>query len=38
MRVPLTQQAQESLGQNDLGMITERVDDVALRIGQRVKI
>ena len=37
MRVQLTQQAQEILGQNDLVMITERVDDVALLIGQMVK-
>src|SRR5437762_14084955 len=36
MRVPLAQQAQEILGQNDLVMITERVDDVALLIGQMV--
>src|SRR5262249_23093954 len=27
MRVPLAQQAQESLGQSDLVIITERVDD-----------
>jgi transposase len=38
MRVQLTQQAQEILGQNDLVMITERVDDVALLIGQMVKM
>src|SRR2546428_2737876 len=38
MRVQLAQQAQEILGQNDLGMITERVDDVALLIGQMVKM
>src|SRR5437867_4023205 len=38
MRVPLTQQAQASLGTSDLVMITERVDDVALRIGQMVKM
>jgi len=37
MRVQLTQQAQESLGQSDLVIITERVDDVALLIGQMVK-
>ena len=36
MRVQLAQQARESLGQNDLVMITERVDDVALLIGQMV--
>lgn len=34
MRVHLTQQAKEILGQSDLVMITERVDDVALLIGQ----
>jgi transposase len=38
MRVQLAQQAQEILGQSDLGIITERVDDVALLIGQRVKM
>ena len=38
MRVQLAQQAQESLGQSDLVMITERVDDVALLIGQMVKM
>src|SRR4029453_160772 len=38
MRVQLTQQAQESLGQSDLVIITERVDDVALLIGQMVKM
>src|SRR6058998_1774636 len=36
MSVQLAQQAQEILGQNDLVMITERVDDVALLIGQMV--
>ena len=36
MRVQLAQQAQEILGQSDLMMITERVDDVALLIGQMV--
>src|SRR5438132_5038920 len=36
MRVQLAQQAQEILGQSDLVMITERVDDVALSIGLRV--
>lgn len=36
MRVQLAQQAQEVLGQSDLGSITERVADVALRIGQMV--
>jgi transposase len=38
MRVQLAQQAQEILGQSDLVIITERVDDVALLIGQRVKM
>jgi transposase len=38
MRVQLAQQAQEILGQSDLGVITERVDDVALLIGQMVKM
>ena len=38
MRVQLAQQAQEILGQNDLVIITERVDDVALLIGQMVKM
>jgi transposase len=38
MRVPLAQQAQEILGKSDLVMITERVDDVALLIGQMVKM
>jgi transposase len=38
MRVQLAQQAQESLGQSDLVIITERVDDVALLIGQRVQM
>ena len=36
MRVQLAQQAREILGQSDLVMITERVDDVALLIGQMV--
>jgi transposase len=36
MRVQLAQQAQEILGTNDVVMITERVDDVALLIGQMV--
>ena len=36
MRVPLAQQAKEILGQSDLVMLTERVDDVALRIGPMV--
>ena len=37
MRVQLAQQAQEILGQSDLVMITERVDDGALLIGPMVK-
>jgi transposase len=36
--VQLAQQAQEILGQSELGIITERVDDVALLIGQMVKM
>jgi transposase len=38
MRVQLDQKAQELLGQSDLVLITERVDDVALLIGQMVKM
>jgi transposase len=38
MRVQLAQQAKEILGTSDLVMITERVDDVALLIGQMVKM
>jgi transposase len=38
MRVQLAQQAQELLGQSELVIITERVDDVALLIGQMVKM
>src|SRR5437870_11956616 len=38
MRVQLAQQAREILGQSDLVIITERVDDVALLIGQMVKM
>jgi transposase len=38
MRVQLAQQAQEILGQSDLVIITERGDDVALLIGQMVKM
>jgi len=38
MRVQLAPQAQEILGQSDVVMITERVDDVAPRIGQMVKM
>ena len=33
MRVQLAQQAKDILGQSDLVIITERVDDVALLIG-----
>ncbi len=38
MSVPRAQQAQEILGKSDLGILTERVDDVALLIGQMVKM
>jgi transposase len=38
MRVQLAQQAKAILGQSDLVMITERVDDVALLIGQMIKM
>src|SRR5882724_12817147 len=38
MRMQLSQQAAAILGQSDLVMITERVDDVALLIGQMVKM
>jgi len=38
MRVQLAQQAQKILGQSDVVIITERVDDVALLIGQMVKM
>ena len=38
MRVHLAQQAQELLGKSELVIITERVDDVALLIGQMVKM
>jgi transposase len=38
MRVQLAQQAQEILGTSDLVIITERVDDVALLIGQMVQM
>jgi len=37
MRVQLAQQVQESLGKSDVVILTERVDDVALLIGQMVK-
>src|SRR6266516_6553204 len=36
MRVELSQQVTEILGQSELVIITERVDDVALLIGQMV--
>src|SRR5438094_8564484 len=36
MRMQLSPQAEELLGQSDLVIITERVDDVALLIGQMV--
>ena len=36
MRVQLAQQAKTILGQSDLVIITERVDDVALLIGQMI--
>ena len=38
MKVPLARQVQEFLGQNALVIITERGDDVALLIGQMVKM
>src|SRR6267378_474405 len=38
MRVQLSQQAKEVLGKSELVIITERVDDVALLIGQMVKM
>jgi len=38
MRVQRAQQAQKILGTSDLVMMTERVDDVALLIGQMVKM
>jgi transposase len=38
MRGQLAQQVQAILGQSDLAIITERVDDVALLIGQMVKM
>src|SRR5437879_13302557 len=38
MKVQLAQRAQEILGQSDLVVITERVDDVSLLIGQMVKM
>ena len=36
MRMPLSQQAAEIVGKSALVILTERVDDVALRIGQMV--
>jgi len=38
MRIQLSQQAAESVGKSELVIITERVDDVALLIGQMVKM
>ncbi len=38
MRIALSQQAEEIVGKNELVIITERVDDVALLIGQMVKM
>src|SRR3989442_11350089 len=38
MNVQLAQQVQELLGTNELMVITERVDDVALLVGQMVKM
>ena len=38
MRMQLRQQAAEILGQSELVIITERVDDVAFLIGQMVKM
>ena len=38
MRIKLSQQAKESVGKNELVIVTERVDDVALLIGQMVKM
>ena len=38
MRGQLSQQATEILGKSELVIITERVDDVALLIGQMVKM
>src|SRR5215471_9286492 len=38
MRMQLSHQAAEILGQSELVIITERVDDVALLIGQMVKM
>jgi len=38
MKVHVHQQAQELLGTSECVIITARVDDVALRIGQMVKM
>ncbi len=38
MRMQLSGQAREILGNSELVVITERVDDVALLIGQMVKM
>ena len=38
MRMQLSRQAEKLLGKNELVIITERVDDVALLIGQMVKM
>ena len=38
MKVQLAQQVQELVGKSDLVIITERVDDVALLIGQMIKM
>jgi len=38
VNVQLAQQVQELLGTNELVVITERVDDVALLVGQMVKM
>src|SRR2546421_3338655 len=38
MRIALSQQAEEIVGKSELVIITERVDDVALLVGQMVKM
>ena len=38
MKIQLSQQAAELLGKSELVIITEQVDDVALLIGQMVKM
>ncbi len=38
MRIALSPQAEEIVGKSELVIITERVDDVALLIGQMVKM